>query len=151
MDLEKLDAELKRDEGERLTAYRDTLGNLTIGYGHLILDSDHIPEGSTISEARSIELYIHDRDHAIVAVSMLFGDVATYPELIQRVLVNLMFNLGPNRLAKFKNFVAAIKNHDYIVAGNELENSLAYEQEPQRFDRLIAMCDTCADDAEAVV
>ena len=149
MDREKLTDELTLDEGKKLKVYRDSLGILSVGIGHMILPGDMIPEGSEISEERCMELFNHDLEHAIRYANIMFGDLETYPELIQEVLVNLMFNLGPTRLGKFKHFVAAIKNRDYIAAGNELEDSTWYKQVGPRADRLIAMVDSCADEGMA--
>jgi lysozyme len=41
----------------------------------------------------------------------------------QRILINMMFNLGPNRFAGFKNMIRAIHNFDYERAYMEMLDS----------------------------
>ena len=147
MDRQKIMDQLIIDEGKRLDVYRDSLGLLTVGVGHLILKGDAIPEGSTISEDRCQQLLEHDLDHAIVNSNMMFpGLPDRYPEEIQEVIINLVFNMGPTRLLGFKKFIMAIKTHNWQDAADELQNSKWYGQVGPRADRLIAMVDSCADE-----
>ena len=44
MDLERLKGELRRDEGFVAHPYKDHLGNLTVGCGHLITANDPPPD-----------------------------------------------------------------------------------------------------------
>jgi len=65
MNREKLMAEIKRHEGEVLEVYKDSLGYLTFGVGHLIKDSDDEhgqPVGTPVSQQRVDEVYDYDFD-----------------------------------------------------------------------------------------
>ena len=145
MDRQKIMDQLTIDEGKRLTVYKDSLGLLTVGIGHLILASDAIPEGSTISEERCRQLFEHDLDHAIVASNLMFQGCDSYPEAIQECVVNLMFNMGPTRLAGFKHFCDALRVQDFAEAAAQLKSSKWYGQVGSRAVRIVATVQGCAD------
>ena len=53
MDLEKLRKQLEIDEGVEYKIYKDHLGYLTFGVGHLVLEFDseyRLPAGSPVSK-----------------------------------------------------------------------------------------------------
>lgn len=147
MNRQKIMDQLTIDEGKRLTVYQDSLGLLTVGIGHLILPSDVIPNGSTISEERCRQLFEHDLTHAIVASTMMFSDIETYPEPIQEAIINLVFNMGPKRLSGFVRFIAAVKARDFIQAAAQLKSSKWYGQVGKRAVRIVAAVQGCADTA----
>ena len=49
-----------------------------------------------------------------------------------------MFNMGRPRLSKFKNFNAAIEEHDWSRAAVEGRDSLWYRQVTNRAERLMS-------------
>ena len=57
------------------------------------------------------------------------------PERVQRVVVNLAFQLGQSRLGKFVRFQAALEQGDWRGAARELEDSRLYRQTPKRVRR----------------
>lgn len=132
---------LREDEGVRYEVYLDHLGYPTIGVGHLIKDCD--PEfecevGTKVSEERVEELFQSDVELMIVECNILFGsDWEELPEEVQEILVNMMFNLGRTRLSKFKNFIAAVREHDWARAAVEGRDSLWYRQVTNRAERLM--------------
>jgi lysozyme len=85
---------IKRSEGLRLTAYQDTGGVWTIGYGHTGPD---VHQGLTITEARADELLRAD-------IMEAEGDVRRLcPVTTQNqfdALVSFTFNLGGGQLEK---------------------------------------------------
>ena len=48
--VEDLKERIKKHEGFVPKIYRDSLGYATIGYGHLVLPTDHFEDGVTYSE-----------------------------------------------------------------------------------------------------
>jgi len=50
----------------------------------------------------------------------------------------MMFNMGRTRLSKFKNFNAAILDHDWKTAATEGRDSLWYRQVTNRAERLMS-------------
>ena len=131
------------DEGKRLTVYKDSLGLSTVGIGHLMLASDNIPDGSTISEERCQSLFDHDLTHAIINAEMIFPALESYPEAIQECIVNLTFNIGPNRLLGFKKFCAAVKCQNWTEAAAQLKDSAWYGQVGKRAVRIVAQVAGC--------
>ena len=106
MDREKLYEEIKADEGEVLEVYLDHLGYPTIGIGHLVTAEDEEfgkPAGTAITAERSRELFARDIQSAIEDCERLYGQWHNWPEEVQLIMVNMCFNLGATRLAKFRN------------------------------------------------
>lgn len=130
------DAQLKRDikvdEGFRGYAYRDSEGYLTIGYGHLI----DIRSGGGI-DLDILELILErDIEEAVKTCVSLFPTFGSLTDERQRVLVNMCFNLGYPKLAKFYKMRAAVQAGDYEKAADEMLDSLWAEQVGDRAKRL---------------
>lgn len=51
---------IENEEGYRLTVYKDTKGNLTVGYGHKVVSGDNLKLGDTITQARANQLFTQD-------------------------------------------------------------------------------------------
>ncbi len=81
---------VRRDEGLKLTAYRDGAGVLTIGYGHT---GPSVTLGETITEAQAIVLLEADLGQAQYAVDDRTHDVAT-TDMQFSAMVSLCFNIG---------------------------------------------------------
>jgi len=133
---------LKVDEGVVYEIYKDHLGYPTFGVGHLVLESDpeHGQEvGTPVSEERVKECFEKDLDTAINECVVLYGArfVDEWPDEVQQILVNMMFNMGRTRLSKFKNFKAALDAKDWKRAGVEGRDSLWYKQVTNRAERLM--------------
>jgi lysozyme len=56
---------------------------------------------------------------------------------VQKIIANMMFNLGRPRLSKFRKFLAAIEAEDWATAADEMGDSLWARQLPKRSGRLI--------------
>lgn len=130
MDIERLQNQLKIDEGVRLRVYADSLGKLTVGVGHLVLPADGLKAGDTITQERCDALFEADTARAISDCQKYLGFIGfdDLPDLIQEALVNLLFNLGVNRLLGFKKFLQAVRIGDYSRAADELVDSLWHRQ-----------------------
>lgn len=125
----KLKAQLKRHEGYRRRAYRDTKGILTIGYGRNLLDN-----GLTRDEAE----YLLDNDikTTLLSCATRIEDYEIFPEQVQEVLANMCFNMGINKLLKFPKMLAAMRSRDYKLAAIELMDSDYATQVGQRANEL---------------
>jgi lysozyme len=135
-------AELRGDEGTRLTAYDDAtgleivpgmtvIGHVSIGTGRC-LDSRH---GISITEAE----YLLSIDIATIERRLVSLDWYVSLDPVRRgVMVNLAFNLGFNGLQSFGRMIAACERRDWNAAVAELLNSRWAEQvQPSRRDRLV--------------
>lgn len=128
--MEKLEADLKRDEGREPRPYKDSLGYLTIGYGHN-LDSEGLCE-----EAMLVQLRHDIRTKALEPLDKAFPWWRNHPENVQRVLANLCFNMGIGKLRTFKNTLRLIEHRQYKAAAVELLKSKYAKQVGQRAIRL---------------
>jgi lysozyme len=125
---------LIRHEGERLKAYTDTVGKLTIGCGHNLTDKG-IPKD--------------------VSRMLLAGDIADaasdamkfpwYPGLCEArraVILSMLFNLGLERFRGFVRFISAMIAADYVQASAEMLDSQWADQVGKRAVDLAAMMQT---------
>ena len=135
--------EIIADEGEVLAVYLCPAGHKTCGVGHLVLRDD--PEhdmalGTVITEDRCRELLDRDLDTTIAECEKLLPQFADLPVEVQKIVANMLFNLGRPRLSKFKNFLAAITAGDgaWSTAADEMQDSLWARQLPNRSSRLIS-------------
>jgi len=139
MNINKLREQLKIDEGVKYEIYKDHLGYPTFGIGHLITDNDpeyDLPIGTKISEERVNEVFNTDVKKFINETKKIFPDLDDKPENIQLVLVNMCFNLGAPRLSKFKKFIDAINDEQWIEAAVEMMDSRWANQVGPRAERL---------------
>ena len=129
MDIKDL---IRKHEGLVLKPYFCTSGKLTIGYGRNLEDL-----GISIQEA---ELMLQtDIARCFVDLQRVFPDLLSFPQELQAVLVDMMFNLGLPRFLGFQKFIAAIRERDYNKAAEEMKNSHWYEQVTNRVNDDIAL------------
>lgn len=132
--------QLKIDEGVFYGIYEDSLGFLTFGVGHLITrddDEDGLPVGYDVSEERVREAFEQDLNTMISECEILFeARWNNFPDELQEVLVNMMFNLGRPRLGKFKKFIGHLENHHWKLASEEMLDSKWARQVGNRAIRL---------------
>lgn len=128
-----LQNELIRDEGLRLTPYRDSLGNLTIGVGHLIQKGESFTK---ISNTEALDLLENDIRIAERRLDNIFPTWRSLDDVRQRSLINLAFNLG-YKLADFKRFLHAAKSGDWEKAADHLTQSRWYRQVKLRGPRVV--------------
>ena len=143
MKFERLFEQLKYDEGVVYKIYKDHLGYPTFGVGHLVLKSDPEygdPVGTPVSEERVTDCFRQDSDIAIRECAVLYGEdyFEDFPDEVQEILVNMMFNLGRPRLSKFKKMNAALKEEDWKEAAKEGRDSRWYRQVTNRAERLMS-------------
>jgi len=138
MNIEQCKAEIKRHEGEVLEIYNDSLGYKTLGVGHLCQPNDieYSWEIGTPVSQEVVDVY-YEMDfnkHYYEAVNV-FGDEKSFnnlPDDIQRVLVNMAFNLGGTRLSKFRNMLKACREHNWQEMARQMQDSRWYGQVGRR-------------------
>lgn len=125
-------AELRRDEGEVLSAYRDSLGFLTIGVGRLIDPR----KGGGVTRAESAVLLSNDIADKSAALQAALPWIETLDPVRRRVLINMAFNLGVEGLLGFRNTLAAVQHGDFAGAAAGIVASKAARQTGARYARL---------------
>jgi lysozyme len=136
--IERFKDDLKRHEGVVLQVYPDSVGLPTVGVGHLVRPEDNLQIGQNITPEQCEALLEKDTTSAIQGCEQMFLDFNDMGEELQLILANMMFNLGPERLAGFKKFLAAVKERDYQRAADEMMDSQWYHQVKERSKELVA-------------
>ena len=126
MNLSRLKKQLRRHEGFRGDPYKDSEGNWTIGYGHLLNWSKQKAREELGSDIRLAELECRGR--------FRFFDQLNSTR--QEVLVNMMFNLGWPRLKKFVKMIAAAEAGDHELVAVEMLDSKWHRQVKGRAEEL---------------
>ena len=140
MDIEKLREEIKYDEGSVNEIYLDHLGLATFGLGHLVTEWDKEygwEVGTPVSEDRCNEVFDSDIQIVLADCEQLYPDFNELPEEVQRIIANMMFNMGRPRLSKFKGMKAGVDARDWNKAADEMVDSRWYRQVTNRADRLV--------------
>ena len=140
MSVEDLFDQLKVHEGTgpmkggRFFPYTDTIGKVTIGYGRNLTD-----RGLSADEVEM--LLNHDMDEAAAAAAE-YPWFRTLDGIRQRVVVDMIFNLGAVGFSKFKATIAAIASGDYVLASDRMLKSKWAGQVGKRARTLARMMST---------
>jgi lysozyme len=159
VDKAKLYDDLSRDEGERLTPYRDTKGLWTIGIGHLIDDGKPLPRILRITKAESRAWFDDDVQWAIDLVHELFPQTTwhgwnSFEDVRMRALVNMAFNRGETHMRESTTITPAIlfalqdtltPSPRWAAAAEAIRNSPWAAVIGQRAERLAYMLETGKD------
>ncbi len=125
---------LKLHEGLMLKPYQCTAGKTTIGYGRNLDDM-----GITEDEAEAL---LHN-DIARVRRELAALDIGSgLDDVRAAAVVDMCFNLGINRLLRFRNFLSALRDKDFERAAREMVDSRWYRQVGTRAERLVQMMRT---------
>ena len=140
MNIEQLREELKIDEGVKYEIYLDHLGLPTCGIGHLIQSTD--PEhglevGTKVDEERVNELFDQDVEVTTNECRLLYNNFDDLPEEVQRIIANMMFNMGRPRLSRFHKMKQAVDCGDWSEAAAQMKDSRWYNQVTNRAQRLV--------------
>lgn len=129
---------IREDEGKSLTVYKDHLGNLTVGVGHLVVDDDFLEFGDEITEAQSMNFFFADAKTAEQGMHTLaIAHKIKCTHTVARVLTCMVFQMGLTGVGKFKRFLKALAREDYPLAYQEmLDSKWAKEDTPARAERL---------------
>ncbi len=105
---------IRRHEGLRLSPYKDSVGILTVGYGH------NLERNITQNQANRM---LHDD---LIEVEEQVEKFDWYKDLStvrQAVIQNMVFNLGLSRFNQFKKTIYFIEEGKYLDASVEMLDS----------------------------
>jgi len=126
----------QQSEGLRLTAYQDSVGVWTIGYGHT---GSEVRRGLSITEQQALDLLKKDVADASAAVNKLVAVPLKQHQF--DALLDFVFNLGADRLAKSTllrklnagDFAGAAEQFMvWVRAGNEVLPGLVTRRKAER-------------------
>ncbi len=103
--------DLKRDEGCRLTAYKDTVGVWTVGVGHA-----HVEPGTVWTQAQANAQLAADIAHIEASLDVHLPWWRTLDDVRQDVIANMAFNLGVASLMTFGNTLGHVKRGEWELA-----------------------------------
>lgn len=132
MNYTKIKDQLIKHEGLRLKPYKCTAGKMTIGVGRNLDDVG-------ISEQEAMSMLENDIDKCVEDLREIFRQFDQLPENIQLVLVDMRFQLGPNRFKAFKAMIRAVEGHDWTEMIRQMKASAWYIQTTNRANNLIGM------------
>lgn len=116
VDRTKLRAQLGGEEGVRTYPYTDSIGKLTIGIGHNLT--------KPLSAAAIEFLFNEDLDEAIAGLNVRLPWWLSLDEVRQRVLIDMTFNMGIEKVCKFTKTLQALYVRNFLLAADMMEDSL---------------------------
>ena len=138
---ETLEQRIERHEGYRECVYMDTLGNPTIGFGHLL--KRPVPENLCWSKNKIHAVLAHDIDRAGKNAAFDYGaGFHALPDVVKDVLTEMAFQLGGSGLARFGVFLGYIQKSEYERAADDLLGTRVAKQAPGRIMELAALLRT---------
>lgn len=135
--------ELRFDEGVRYVPYRDTKGIPTVGVGHN-LQASPLPAGWSypLTDVQVDTLLQSDLQNVYMDLNRSLPWWTDLNDVRQRVICNMTFNLGLNKLVGFKNTLAAMRQGRWDDAAQGMLNSAWASQVGARAKRLSKMMET---------
>ena len=124
-------------EGRKKKAYKDSRGILTIGIGYNLEQSGArtVIEGMGIDYDKLCKKQIELTDlqievlfkatinSAIYNARRIFPNLLLFPDDVQHVIIDMVFQLGYTGFGKFKNLIKALNVKDYAWAIDEIKYS----------------------------
>jgi lysozyme len=142
VDTAALKKQLIRHEGRKNKIYLDTSNKPHGGIGHLLRTNEILsyPVGAPISDEQIETWYTDDSSSAIKIGQELMGNTwGELSDIRKRAVVDLSYNLGKAKLAKFHKFITAMKAQKFDLAGIELRNSKWFDQVGVRGPNVVSM------------
>lgn len=132
-----LEDRIREHEGYRSSVYKDSLGKRTIGVGHLITKDDHpFKEGVEYPKKQLMDLFKQDLEKAHKGAMQVVGHIKDLPREIWGVVVEMIFQLGPTGVSRFKKFIKALEEKDYHEAHLQMKDSRWHKQTKNRCESL---------------
>ena len=136
---------LKREEGLRLEAYRDSEGVLTIGYGYnleVAMDDEeraylngHDPADG-VTQEQAEWLLRHRAERAIADFQRRWPPYADQPLTVRVALADMAYELGSVGLAGFHTMLRLLEQGDYTAAADDALQTLWAREVPNRARRV---------------
>lgn len=144
-------------EGIEPKVYKDTKGKRTIGIGFNLdepsnrkkaeavgLDVQDMLSGRTLSDKEIKMLYNESIKQAADDVNAYLPKAGKHPAVVQKVLLDMAFNMGRTQLNGFGEMKKALLKGDYNKAADEMINSKWYNQVGNRSKTLVKMMRSAA-------
>lgn len=130
--MKSIEEQLIDHEGFEAKVYHCPAGKLTVGVGRNLED-----KGITREEA--LYLLRNDIKECETDLRTIFDNFEGLDDIRKNVLIDMRFNLGPNRFRQFKKMIAAVRQKDFQLAAEEMKDSNWYRQVGKRAENLCEM------------
>lgn len=127
---------LKRDEGEKLYVYKDSLGILTCGIGHRVWSTDNLKLGEQITQEKCDQFFRNDLEDVQHDLLEALPWLPALDEPRLAVLFSMAFNLGVEGLLNFRHTLKAVQAHDWQDAAEAMMHNKWAGQVGDRAKRL---------------
>jgi len=132
----KLKKRIKKNEGFSTKPYKDKLGFLTIGYGHLILPNEKKLLEKKINKTDLEKIFQQDFNKALTDFNVFLKHFSSNKRDAE-LLIEMVFQIGTNGVLKFKNLLQNMNNGNPHLVCFEMMDSFWYKQTPTRVKNLI--------------
>lgn len=136
MHYKELKKRIKKNEGFSLKPYKDQLGYLTIGYGHLILPNETYLLKNKTNKPQLNSIFDQDFERALGDYKR-FIKQKHHNRKDKELLIEMTYQMGAKRVLKFKKLIANMQKNKKHLVCFEMMNSLWYTQTPNRVKNLI--------------
>lgn len=127
---------IKLNEGFSLKLYKDQLGYLTIGYGHLVLSNEKFLLKKQLHKKEFEKIFEKDFKKALSNFNNTLKPI-TSNKKEEELLIEMVFQLGIKGCIKFKNLIKNMREGNKHLVCFEMMESLWYKQTPYRVKTLI--------------
>ena len=136
MNYNNLKKRIKKNEGFSYKPYKDQLGFLTIGYGHLILPNEKKLLEKKIKRTELEKIFQQDFNKALKNFNFFLNTLSTNKKE-KELLIEMIFQIGIKGVLKFKNLLQNMSQGNTHLVCFEMMDSLWYKQTPYRVKTLI--------------
>ena len=142
---DELKARIRDHEGCRDEVYLDSLGKVTIAIGHLVQphEKERFKPGVKISADDIEDLFLIDLNRACAGAEQLIGELyrgnTRLPQIIEHVIVEMVFQLGKTGVSKFRKFWKALSDGNKKEAAAQMIDSRWHDQTPIRCKELASL------------
>ena len=136
MHYRELKKRIKKNEGFSLKPYKDQLGYLTIGYGHLILPNETYLLKNKTNKLQLNSIFDQDFERALVDYKR-FIKQKHHNRKEKELLIEMTYQMGAKRVLKFKKLISNMQKNKKHLVCFEMMDSLWYTQTPNRVKNLI--------------
>jgi|TARA_B100000003_G_scaffold132434_1_gene118804 lysozyme len=132
----ELKKRIKKNEGFSLKPYKDQLGYLTIGYGHLILPNETYLLKNKTNKLQLNSIFDQDFERALGDYKR-FIKQKHHNRKDKELLIEMTYQMGAKRVLKFKKLISNMQKNKKHLVCFEMMDSLWYTQTPNRVKNLI--------------
>ena len=135
---QSLKKRIKKNEGFSRKPYKDQLGFLTIGFGHLVLSNEKHLLNKKINKKELEKIFINDFNKALNDYNIFLKPFSSNIKESE-LLIEMVFQIGIEGVLKFKKLLFNLNKGNKHLVCFEMMNSLWYKQTPHRVKNLITI------------